>query len=101
MNKKPHLYFSMKMNYLTCLVISMTFKVKHLPREEYGNVLPESAYLKDTIGGQSLLTKKQSKAIYSFIRCVAVLISNVSPRADWVYVLCASKCGILAPALGF
>ena len=61
MNKKPHLYFSMKMNYLTCLVISVTFKVKHLPREEYGNVLPESACLKDTIGGQSLPTKNKVK----------------------------------------
>ena len=35
------------MKYLTCLMISVTFKVKHLPREEYGNVFPESAYLKD------------------------------------------------------
>ena len=42
---------SMNMKCLTCLMISVTFKVKHLPREEYGNVFPESAYLKDTFIG--------------------------------------------------
>lgn len=81
----------MKMNYLTCLLISVTFKVKHLPREEYGNVFPESAYLNDTFKRINRLSeftnKKQTKAIYSFNRRVVVLISNIYPRGDWLYVL--------------
>lgn len=97
--------FSMKMNYLTCLLISVTFKVKHLPREEYGNVFPESAYLNDTFKRINRLSeftnKKQTKAIYSFNRRVVVLISNIYPRGDWLYVLYARKCGILATTLGF
>ena len=67
--------------YLTCLMIPVTFKVKHLPREEYGNVFPESAYLKDTFKRINQLSETNTKTT-SLINLllnwrVVVLISNI------------------------
>ena len=42
-------------------MIPVTFKVKHLPREEYGNVFPESAYLKDTFKRINQLSETNTK----------------------------------------